>query len=74
VWWPSRLWREPDHADRETARMLHAGESDGVIGLGQDPQQPAPPGPALERGVPRRRADAPEQTTPVDNVGGRHRR
>ncbi|QBR93050.1 MMPL family transporter [Nocardioides euryhalodurans] len=22
IWWPSRLWRERDHADAETARML----------------------------------------------------
>ena len=30
VWWPSRLWHTPDHADRETAEMLHAGQADGV--------------------------------------------
>ena len=23
IWWPSRLWHSPDHADRETAEMLH---------------------------------------------------
>jgi putative drug exporter of the RND superfamily len=30
VWWPSRLWHTPDHADRSTAQMLHVGRSDGV--------------------------------------------
>jgi RND superfamily putative drug exporter len=30
VWWPSRLWHTPDHADRQTAEMLHVGEADGV--------------------------------------------
>jgi RND superfamily putative drug exporter len=30
VWWPSKLWHTPDHADRETAAMLHVGEADGV--------------------------------------------
>jgi RND superfamily putative drug exporter len=30
VWWPSRLWHTPDHADRETAEMLHVGQDDGV--------------------------------------------
>ena len=23
IWWPSKLWHSPDHADRETAEMLH---------------------------------------------------
>jgi RND superfamily putative drug exporter len=30
VWWPSKLWHTPDHADRATAEMLHVGEADGV--------------------------------------------
>jgi RND superfamily putative drug exporter len=30
VWWPSKLWHTPDHADPETAELLHAGEADGV--------------------------------------------
>jgi RND superfamily putative drug exporter len=30
VWWPSRLWHTPDHADRQTAAMLHVGQADGV--------------------------------------------
>ncbi len=37
TWWPSRLWHTPDHADRETAAMLHAGQADGVRNLGQEP-------------------------------------
>jgi len=36
VWWPSRLWHTPDHADRETAEMLHAGRG-GVRELGEEP-------------------------------------
>ena len=30
VWWPSKLWHTPDHADRDTAAMLHVGQDDGV--------------------------------------------
>jgi len=30
VWWPSKLWHTPDHADQATAEMLHVGKSDGV--------------------------------------------
>ena len=30
TWWPSRLWHTPDHADQETAEMLHVGQADGV--------------------------------------------
>lgn len=30
VWWPSKLWHTPDHADDETAELLHAGQADGV--------------------------------------------
>ncbi|RYU09562.1 MMPL family transporter [Nocardioides iriomotensis] len=30
VWWPSKLWHTPDHADRQTAAMLHVGEAGGV--------------------------------------------
>jgi RND superfamily putative drug exporter len=36
VWWPSRLWHTPDHADAETAEMLHLGRADGVRGIGED--------------------------------------
>jgi RND superfamily putative drug exporter len=36
IWWPSRLWREPDHADRVTAEMLHLGQRDGVSGVAVD--------------------------------------
>ncbi len=36
VWWPSRLWHTPDHADAETARMLHLGQADGVQGIDED--------------------------------------
>ena len=36
VWWPSRLWHTPDHADRETAEMLHLGQADGVR-IAEDP-------------------------------------
>ena len=32
VWWPSRLWHTPDHADPETAEMLHLGQPDGARG------------------------------------------
>lgn len=37
VWWPGRLWHTPDHADRETAEMLHLGQADGVSGIGDRP-------------------------------------
>ena len=30
IWWPSRLWHTPDHADAVTAQMLHVGQPDGV--------------------------------------------
>jgi RND superfamily putative drug exporter len=30
TWWPSRLWHTPDHADRETAEMMHLGQADAV--------------------------------------------
>jgi RND superfamily putative drug exporter len=30
IWWPSRLWHTPDHADHATADMLHVGREDGV--------------------------------------------
>jgi putative drug exporter of the RND superfamily len=30
IWWPSRLWHTPDHADSATADMLHVGQEDGV--------------------------------------------
>src|SRR3954463_8046807 len=30
IWWPSRLWHTPDHADPGTAEMLHLGLADGV--------------------------------------------
>ena len=43
VWWPSRLWHTPDHADRETAEMLHLGRADGVRGIAEDPGDSADP-------------------------------
>ena len=30
VWWPSRLWHTPDHADAATADLMHLGQRDGV--------------------------------------------
>jgi len=30
VWWPSKLWHAPDHADKATAEMLRADGSDGA--------------------------------------------
>ncbi|HLN78333.1 MAG TPA: MMPL family transporter [Nocardioidaceae bacterium] len=36
VWWPSRLWHTPDHADKETAEMLHLGRADGVRGIAEE--------------------------------------
>ena len=36
VWWPSRLWHTPDHADHVTAEMLHLGRADGVPGFEED--------------------------------------
>ena len=36
VWWPSRLWRTRDHADKETAKMLHLGAADSVPGVAVD--------------------------------------
>jgi RND superfamily putative drug exporter len=30
IWWPSRLWHTPDHADAVTSEMLHVGDPDGV--------------------------------------------
>ncbi len=29
VWWPSKLWHTPDHADKGTAEMLHLSENRG---------------------------------------------
>ncbi|HEU4511588.1 MAG TPA: MMPL family transporter [Nocardioidaceae bacterium] len=40
IWWPSRLWHTPDHADHETAEMLHLGQSDGVTGFSEDGSAP----------------------------------
>jgi putative drug exporter of the RND superfamily len=40
VWWPSRLWHTPDHADKETAEMMHLGQADGVRGLREDGSGP----------------------------------
>ena len=40
VWWPSRLWHTPDHADHETAEMLHLGMADGVTGFSEDGSAP----------------------------------
>ena len=36
VWWPSRLWHTPDHADHATAQLLHLGQADGVRGFEED--------------------------------------
>ncbi|MGI8901491.1 MAG: MMPL family transporter [Nocardioides sp.] len=30
IWWPSKLWHTPDHADEATKAMLRVGEDDGV--------------------------------------------
>jgi RND superfamily putative drug exporter len=30
IWWPSRLWHTPDHADAGTSEMLHLATSDGA--------------------------------------------
>jgi uncharacterized membrane protein YdfJ with MMPL/SSD domain len=57
VWWPSKLWHTPDHADRETAEMLHLGQADGVRGLSED-------------GAPSHEAGEPGE--PVDSRGGGH--
>ncbi len=48
VWWPSRLWHTPDHADAGTAAMLHVGAADGVR-LDTDDRATGP-GPVDERG------------------------
>jgi hypothetical protein len=39
VWWPSRLWHTPDHADPSTSEMLHVGAGDGVR-LEEEHEQP----------------------------------
>ncbi len=50
VWWPSRLWHTPDHADATTAEMLHVGGADGVrLDPGTD-QGPDPAGVRTEDG------------------------
>jgi hypothetical protein len=36
VWWPSKLWHTPDHADKETAEMMHLSRADGARGTGED--------------------------------------
>ncbi len=41
VWWPSRLWHTPDHADHATAEMLHLGQADGVHGFEEDHTAPS---------------------------------
>ena len=43
VWWPSRLWHTPDHADHATAEMLHLGKADGVRGFEEDREEGVPP-------------------------------
>ena len=49
IWWPSRLWHTPDHADRATAEMLHVGSADGVrIGADPAPDAPGPESPEPE--------------------------
>ena len=54
IWWPSKLWHTPDHADRATAEMLHVGSPDGVQ-VGSDPAPGAPDTPPAPVA-----ADAPE--------------
>jgi len=36
LWWPSKLWHNADHADPETAEMLHPGDADGVPDVAVD--------------------------------------
>ncbi len=67
LWWPSRLWHTPDHADPGTARMLHVGAADGVR-VGTDPAGgPGAPG----DGEPARPAGAGPGA--VDDARGRGR-
>jgi RND superfamily putative drug exporter len=41
IWWPSKLWHTPDHADRATAEMLHVGSADGVaVSTDEAPDEP----------------------------------
>ena len=43
IWWPSKLWHTPDHADRATAEMLHVGGADGVqVSTDDAPDAPEP--------------------------------
>jgi RND superfamily putative drug exporter len=43
VWWPSRLWHTPDHADRATTELLHLGETDEARGGPVDNPSGKPP-------------------------------
>jgi putative drug exporter of the RND superfamily len=43
TWWPSRLWHTPDHADRETAEMLHLDQAEDA-----QPDDQASPEPARD--------------------------
>ncbi len=45
IWWPSRLWHTPDHADDATAELLHVGRDDGVTLSGRPAPLPAETGP-----------------------------
>ncbi len=68
VWWPSRLWHTPDHADHATAKMLHLGEDDGVGGFAEDAEAAAGAGASDGQAA---GGDGP--TGPVDSGSGRHR-
>jgi RND superfamily putative drug exporter len=69
VWWPSRLWHTPDHADRETAEMLHLGERDGVHEFAErTPTHPEP------RHAGRHAGARHVAERPVDGRSGKHRR
>jgi putative drug exporter of the RND superfamily len=63
VWWPSRLWHRPDHADRETAEMLHLGQADGVPVREEEDQHPG------RHAAPRHASEK----KPVDSRSGKHR-
>jgi putative drug exporter of the RND superfamily len=61
VWWPSRLWHTPDHADKETSEMLHLGQADGVHEFEEDGHRAG------------RHAGARHAEEPVDGRSGKHR-
>jgi putative drug exporter of the RND superfamily len=70
IWWPSRLWHTPDHADRATAEMLHVGSADGVrIGADPAPDAPGPESHEPESFEP----ESFEPDVPSDQPEPRHR-